>query len=80
MATKTNLVIDQGSTFSVELNLTDDNGDPLGLVGYTATSQLRKWYTSSNSPSFATEIDTDTGVVTLSLSEDRKSTRLNSSH
>ena len=74
MATKTNLVIDQGSTFSVELNLTDDNGDPLGLVGYTATSQLRKWYTSSNpAAAFTTNINVANGSITLSLTSDETS-------
>jgi len=68
MATKANLVIDQGSTFSTDLNLTDDNGDALNLVGYTANSQIRKWYTSTNaSASFTTSINTSSGVITLSL-------------
>lgn len=67
MATKSNIVIDQGATFSTDLTLTDENGDALNLVGYTANSQLRKWYTSSNSVAFSTSSNTDTGVVTLSL-------------
>lgn len=68
MATKANLVIDQGSTFAAELNLTDDNGDALNLTGFTANSQMRKWYTSSNpSATFTTNIDVPTGVITLSL-------------
>ena len=68
MATKANLVIDQGTTFSTDLNLTDENGDPLQLSGYTATSQMRKWYTSTNAAAtFTTSINVDTGVVTLSL-------------
>lgn len=67
MATKSNIVIDQGATFSTDLTLTDENGDALNLVGYTANSQLRKWYTSSNSVAFSTSANTDTGVVTLSL-------------
>ena len=68
MATKANLVIDQGSTFSTELNLTDENGDPLALSGYTANSQIRKWYTSTNAAAeFTTSINTASGVITLSL-------------
>jgi hypothetical protein len=68
MATKANLVIDQGSTFSTDLNLTDDNGDALNLIGYTANSQIRKWYTSINAAaSFTTSINTSSGVITLSL-------------
>jgi hypothetical protein len=68
MATKANLVIDQGSTFSVDLTLQDENGDPLNLLGYTANSQMRKWYTSINpAATFSTNVNTISGVITLSL-------------
>lgn len=68
MATKANLVIDQGTTFSTDLTLTDENGDPLNLNGYTANSQIRKWYTSSNAAvTFSTSINTQIGVISLSL-------------
>lgn len=73
MATKSNIVIDQGATFSTDLTLTDENGDALNLVGYTATSQMRKWYTSSNSVSFTTSTNTATGTVTLSLTDTQTS-------
>lgn len=74
MATKANLVIDQGSTFSADLNLTDENGDVLDLNGYTANSQIRKWYTSSNAAaSFTTSINTSSGVITLSLTSTQTS-------
>jgi hypothetical protein len=67
MATKANLVIDQGSTFSVDLDLTDENGDILSLDGFTANSQLRKWYTASNSTAFSTSVNAASGQVTLTL-------------
>ena len=67
MASKTHLVIDQGTTYSTDLNLTDDNGDALILTGYTANSVIKKWYTSSNSIAFNTAINTTSGVITLSL-------------
>jgi hypothetical protein len=68
MATKANLVIDQGATFSADLNLTDENGDALVLSGYTANSQVRKWYTSTNATAtFTTSINVDSAVITLSL-------------
>jgi len=67
MATKANLVIDQGATFSADLSLTDDNGDVMNLNGYTANSQMRKWYTSSNSVAFTTDINVTAGSITLSL-------------
>jgi hypothetical protein len=67
MATKAHLVIDQGTTFSTDLNLSDQNGDPLNLVGYTANSVIKKWYTSSNSIPFVVTINGTAGIVTLSL-------------
>lgn len=68
MATKANLVIDQGATYSTDLTLTDENGDPLELTGFVATSQIRKWYTSTNAISFSTSINTESAVITLTLS------------
>lgn len=74
MATKANLVIDQGSTFSSDLELTDDNGDPLPLDGYAANSQIRKWYTSSNAAAtFATSINVESGTITLTLTANQTS-------
>lgn len=73
MATKANLVIDQGATFSTDLTLTDENGDALLLNGYTANSQLRKWYTSTNAVAFSTAINTQSGVISLSLTSNQTS-------
>ena len=70
MATKANLVIDQGTTFSSTLNLTDEFGNPLSLNGFTASSQMRKWYTSSTFVSFNTIINTTAGTITLELDAD----------
>lgn len=68
MATKANLVVDQGTTFSVELDLTDDTGDALNLDGFVANAQMRKWYTSSNSTAFTTSINNYSGQIVLTLS------------
>lgn len=74
MATKSNIVIDQGTTFSTDLTLTDENGDILSLSGYTANSQMRKWYTSTNaSVVFSSSINVDSGVITLSLTANQTS-------
>lgn len=74
MATKANLVIDQGTTFSTDLFLTDDDGEPLILNGYFANSQIRKWYTSSNpAATFTTSINLESASVTLSLSSTQTS-------
>ena len=68
MATKANIVIDQGTTFSTTIILADENGDNIDLTGYTGRSQMRKHYTSSNSQSFTVALSNTAGVVSLSLS------------
>lgn len=68
MAIKANLFIDQGATYATKLNITDTNGAPVDLTGYTAAAQIRKHYTSSNSVSFTATTTAATGAVTLSLS------------
>lgn len=73
MATKANIVIDQGTTFSTSINLTDENDDPISLVGFTGRSKIKKHYTSSNSHSFTVSLGTSTGIVTLSLSAEQTS-------
>lgn len=67
MATKANIIIDQGTTFTTTVNLTDENGDALDLTDYTGASQMRKHYTSSNSVAFAVSLGGVTGVITLGL-------------
>ena len=68
MATKANLIIDQGSTYTTTITLTDDDGNPLDLTGYTGAGQIRKHYTSSSYTAFTVTITALTGEVTLSLS------------
>lgn len=73
MATKANILIDQGSTYTTDLNLTDENGDALNLSGYSANSQIRKHYTSSNSVTFSTSVNAIAGIITLSLTANQTS-------
>jgi hypothetical protein len=67
MAIKANLIIDQGTTFSTSVDVTDENDLPIDLTGYTGTAQIRKHYSSSNSTPFAVGIDGPDGTVTLNL-------------
>lgn len=74
MATKANLVIDQGATFAADLYLSDEDGVPLILNGYNANSQMRKWYTSTNpAATFTTFINVSSSFVTLSLTANQTS-------
>ena len=47
MASKANIIVDQGSTFETYLEISDDQGIVVDLTGYTTRGQIRKWYTSS---------------------------------
>lgn len=74
MATKANLVIDQGSTYSVEIQLSDQNGDPLDLNGFVANAQMRKWYSSSTPAAvFNANIDSNNSSITLTLTANQTS-------
>lgn len=65
MAVKANITIDQGTDFATSLDVTDDNGDPTDLTGFSGVAQMRKHYTSSNAVSFSVSVAT--GQVTLSM-------------
>ena len=67
MATKANIIIDQGTTFNSVIELTDDDDEPVDLTNYTGRSQMRKHYTSSNSYSFAVSLGGNAGSITLSM-------------
>ena len=67
MATKANIIIDQGTTFSTTINLTDEDELPVNLTGYTGDAEIRKHYTSSNSQSFSVSLGGTAGIIVLSL-------------
>jgi len=67
MATKLNLIIDQGTTFTKTFTANDSSGSPINFTGYSGLSQIRKAYTSSNSIPFAVNLNSN-GIVTLTLS------------
>ena len=74
MAAISNLYIDQGTDFTVTIDVTNTDGSVLNLSNYTAASQLRKTYGSSNATvSFTTSIAAAQGQVTLSLTDTQTS-------
>ena len=74
MAIIANLYIDQGTDFSVTVDVTDSAGEILELSGYTASAQIRKTYSSSSvSATFSTSISELSGQVTLSLTDTQTS-------
>ena len=68
-AAYTNLYLEQGTSFSTTITLDDVYGDVYDLVGYTAASQMRKSYYSSNSvATFTISIVTPSrGIITMDL-------------
>ena len=66
MATKVNLVVDQGTTFTTSITFNDENGNTINFSTYSGAAQMRKHFTSSNSIVFEVLL-TSNGVVTLSL-------------
>lgn len=74
MAIIANLYIDQGTDYTITVDVTDSAGDVLDLTGYTATAQVRKTYTSSSlSATFTTSINAAAGQVTISLTDTQTS-------
>jgi hypothetical protein len=68
LAAFSELVIEQGSTFSSLLNVEDSNGDAINLYAYTANSQMRKsYYSSSYTVITSTVTGTSNGEITLSM-------------
>lgn len=73
MATVNNIVIDQGTTFSFTVNLTNDDGTAKDLTNYTVTSQMRKSYYTSTYTSFTTAKVNAAGSLTISLTPTQSS-------
>ena len=60
-----NLVLEQGTTFSVNVALTDANNNPLDVSDYTAQSTMRRDYMSQNSIPITATLTT--GILNLSM-------------
>ena len=68
MAILSNLTVDQGSTFSVTVDITDADGNVLNLTGYTVAGQIRKNYDSSTFTAFTGSVSNATlGKITIAL-------------
>lgn len=69
MAMTAYLDIDQGSDFTTEITLQNDNGTPMNLLGFSIYSQFRKSYGSTTGYAFNAQItNAIQGKFTLSLS------------
>lgn len=68
MAIISNLTIDQGTSFTADVDVTDVDGNVLNLTGYTAAGQMRKSYASTTATDFtATVHSAANGTVRITL-------------
>ena len=73
MASYAELIVDQGSTFSTILTLTDDTtNSPINVSGYSINANIKKSYYSANNTAIFTSTinDAGNGNVTISLTSD----------
>ncbi len=61
MAAVSNLSIDQGTTYTVTIGVTDATGSVRDLTGYTGRAQLRRSYYTNSNVSFTVSIDNPVG-------------------
>ena len=74
MAIIANLFIDQGTDYTITVDVTDASGNVQDLTGYTAAAQIRKTYASTAvSSTFTTALSGVGGQVTLSLTDTQTS-------
>ncbi len=68
MAIISNLTIDQGTTFTANIDCTSSDNTALNLTGYTVSGQLRKTYDSTTFTSFTAIVaNALTGRLSISL-------------
>lgn len=74
MAIVSNLAIDQGTTYSVTITVTDDTGSARNLAGYTGRAQLKRSYYTNTNTAFTVTIDNPSeGEIDLSLTANQTS-------
>jgi hypothetical protein len=67
-----NLRLEQGTTFNSDITVTNDDGSVFDLTGHIASGKMAKGYASTHTrTSFTTSLDTNTGIVTISLNADQ---------
>lgn len=62
-----NITIEQGTDFQNVYTVTNPNGTPLDLNGYTAAAKIKKYPSSITSSSFGVGIITAAGQVVVSM-------------
>ena len=74
MAAVSNLAIDQGTTYTVTIGVTDTTGSARDLHGFTGRSQMRRSYYTNSNVAFTVNIDDPAeGLITLNLTNTQTS-------
>jgi len=73
MASKSNIVIDQGTTFNVTFTFVDAVNNPIDFSTYTGASQIRKSYQSTTAYSFSVSL-ANNGLISLGMNANTTST------
>lgn len=74
MAQVQNIYIDQGTTFSFTIAVSDQYGDVKDLTDYTAASQMRKSFYTNTAIDFTADVSSPLdGEVTISLTAEETS-------
>lgn len=75
MAAEYNLYIDQGATYTTEIDIANDNGEPVDLTNATILSQMRRSPTSTTAYPFNIVItDAVNGKIQFSMTADQTAT------
>lgn len=65
-----NLTIQQGADFKINLTVRNKDGSPLNLLGYTASSLLKKYYSSPLTyPFIVNFVDRANGRISLEMTD-----------
>lgn len=69
MAIKTDLVMEQGATFTHVFYVIDGSNNPSDLTAMDATSQMKRWYSSLTAIDITAVVNASAGTVTLSKTD-----------
>ena len=68
MAIVSNLTVDQGTTFSANIDVSDESGNAQNLTGYSVAGQIRKSYDSSSYTAFTASVtNAAQGTINIQL-------------
>lgn len=66
---KVNIIIDQGTSFSTTVELTDAQDQPVNTAIYTARGQIRKHFESNSSTAFTTSFLQNELTISLTANQ-----------